>query len=144
MLFKHALFGCEMISCWFPLIMVVVFFLHAASRWHQGCCVGGQRALTLTFVGLRTIREASVPNVAFEQDGLYIRRRDWTLVATSIQSQGRRIHPTDRHAKATRIQPGMRGHGARSRLSSCIPKRKEHPRGRFSFRCNEKFKQNFQ
>ena len=108
MLFKHVLFRCEMISCWFPLIMVV-FFLHAASRWHQGCCVRGQRALTLTFVGLRTIREASVPNVAFEKDGLCIRRRDWTLVATSIQSQGRRIHPTDRHAKMTKEAIGHAG-----------------------------------
>ena len=105
MLFKYVLFGCEMISCWFPFI----FFLHAASRWHQGCCVRGQRALTLTFVGLRTIREASVPNVAFEKDGLCIRRRDWTLVATSIQSQGHRPPSTDRHAKMTEEAIGHAG-----------------------------------
>ena len=85
------------------------FSSHVASRWHRGCCVGGQRALTLTFVGLRTIREASVPNVAFEKDGLCIRRRDSTLVATSIQSQGHRSQPTDRHAKMTEEAIGHAG-----------------------------------
>ena len=33
------------------------FSSHVAGRWHRGCCVGAQRALTLTLVGLRTIRK---------------------------------------------------------------------------------------